>query len=152
MVLWSDEADEADGALFAYRGLAMGHATSGAWAKMDTFAREKYPSSQKANRGPSDHVTKAHGGKMDHLDNYWGTWAPSRRGMGHFLFFCCVFRFFLYFIEKDKKSYPNDPLCRCLHLPHAAGAPEVLFCDDGYFSRAKVSILSLITIEGETAH
>jgi hypothetical protein len=26
MVLWSDEADEADGALFAYRGLAMGHA------------------------------------------------------------------------------------------------------------------------------
>jgi hypothetical protein len=96
MVLWSDEADEADeadGALFAYRGLAMGHATSGAWAKMDTFAREKYPSSQKANRGPSDHVTKAHGGKMDHLDNYLGTWAPSRRGMGHF-----VFGFFAFFI------------------------------------------------------
>jgi hypothetical protein len=66
--------------------------------------------------------------------------------------FCCFFSLFLYFIEKDKKSYPNDPFCRCLHLPHAAGAPVVLFCDDGYFLRAKVSILSLITIEGETAH
>jgi hypothetical protein len=93
MVLWSDEADEADGALFAYRGLAMGHATSGAWAKMDTFAREKYPSSQKANRGPSDHVTKAHGGKMDHLDNYLGAWAPSAAD-GAFFGFCWFFSLF----------------------------------------------------------
>jgi hypothetical protein len=96
MVLWSDEADEADGALFAYRGLAMGHATSGAWEKMDTFAREKYPSSQKANRGPSDHVTKAHGGKMDHLDNYLGPWSPIRRGWGIFGF-CCFFSFFIFY-------------------------------------------------------
>jgi hypothetical protein len=72
----------------------MGHATSGAWAKMDTFAREKYPSSQKANRGPSDHVTKAHGGKMDHLDNYLGTWAPIPPGDGAFrlaAFFCFLY-------------------------------------------------------------
>ena len=97
MVLWSDEADEADGALFAYRGLAMGHATSGAWAKMDTFAREKYPSSQKANRGPSDHVTKAHGGKMDHLDNYLGTWAPSMPRMGILFFVGFFFAFFIFY-------------------------------------------------------
>ena len=90
---------------------------------------------------------------MDHLDNYLGPWSPIRRGMGHFCFlFGFVFFRFLYFIEKDKKSYPNDPFCRCLHLPHAAGAPGVPFCDDGYFLRAKVSILFLITIEGETAH
>jgi hypothetical protein len=107
---------------------------------------------KKANRGPSDHVTKAHGGKMDHLDNYLGAQVPIPAGWGGILAFCLFFRFFLYFIEKDKKSYPNDPFCRCLHLPHAAGASVVLFCDDGYFSRAKVSILPLITIEGETAH
>jgi hypothetical protein len=100
MVLWSDEADEADGALFAYRGLAMGHATSGAWEKMDTFAREKYPSSQKANRGPSDHVTKAHGGKMDHLDNYLGTWAPSAAGWAFFVFVLLFFFAFFIFYRK----------------------------------------------------
>jgi hypothetical protein len=62
--------------------------------EMDTFAREKYPSSQKASRGPSDHVTKAHGGKMDHLDNYLGAQVPIPAGWGGILAFCLFFRFF----------------------------------------------------------
>ena len=63
--------------------------------KMDTFAREKYPSSQKANRGPSDHVTKAHGGKMDHLDNYLGTLVPIPPRDGAFLGFLFFSLFYI---------------------------------------------------------
>ena len=72
--------------------------------KMDTFARKKYPSSQKANRCPSDHVTKAHGGKMDRLDNYLGPWSPIPRGWHFVLVFCFLFFSFFLFYRKGKKK------------------------------------------------
>ena len=46
---------------------------------MDTFAREKYPSSQKGPRAPPLRVANADNGKVDHLDNFFLSFLKYKR-------------------------------------------------------------------------